>query len=147
MVAQGTAVLTGSFVLYVALKFVMAKGLRVPGTSFSFANFYALLHLLTFVIIGTGFLISTGSGLMQRIGRTPRVALAISLVGGLTLEIYLVHVYVLRSEMVRVITFPLNVAVFFSLTLVLSWLFAFAANRLRQYFQNAWMLATNDGVR
>jgi len=145
-VTRAAAVLGGSFALYVGLKFAMVKGLPVPGTSVSLANFYPLLHLLTLVVIGAGFLLGIRTGVMERIGRVPAAAWAISLVGAMSLEVYLVHIHVLRWKRVQSIVFPLNLVVFFALTLLLCWTVSRGIDWLQQRIRDAWARTQHKGT-
>ena len=56
-------------------------------------------------------------------------------VGGLTLEIYTVHGFVFQNHQVAHLAFPLNIVVFFTVTIFLSAAINVAAVQLRRVFK------------
>lgn len=122
--------LAGFFMAYVAIKYAMVKGVRTPLGLFF--NFYSLLHLLTVVIILFAFGLTIGSAFLDVLRKIKPLYWIVSMIGGLTLEIYIVHDFVFRDPRVVHIVFPLNVIVFFVISICLSWVVAQMARVLRQ---------------
>ncbi len=118
------------FGAYVALKYAMVKGVHTPwGLLF---NFFPILHLFTVAIILLAFGLATAPTFLNTLKRVDPLYWTVSLIGGLTLEIYMVHEFVFRNQHVIHIVFPLNVIVFFVISICLSWGVAKAANLLRR---------------
>lgn len=120
------------FAVYVALKFLMVLGVRVPGSGFTFARLYLLLFLLIPPMLCHAFALGASEGCLNRLKTFRPVQWMVALVGGLTLEIYIVHVFVFENEHVQKLMFPLNVAVFFLITIALAWGIHQAALRMRR---------------
>lgn len=119
-----------AFGVYVGLKFAMVKGIQTPLGPL--ANYYFLLHILTLVVIVLAFGLTTSPRFQEAFNKLQPLAAVVSIIGGLTLEIYLVHVFVLATPRVVSLFFPVNVAVFFLLSIGLSWLVAQGARWLRR---------------
>lgn len=124
-------VFISSFTFYVASKFAMVKGMAVAGTGIPSANFFFVLHLLTCIIVLALFSLFTSKEFCGTIRDCKWAHWLIGLIGGLTLEIYLSHLFVSHSAWVAKIGFPWNVGVFFVVTILISWPFALVANALR----------------
>ena len=122
---------------YIAFKFAMVKGISTPwGPLF---NFYAVLHVLTLAILVLAFVVFTEPRFLAAVTRPRPLAWGVALVGGLTLEIYLVHGFVLAQPSVAGLIFPLNVAVFFVITILLSHVLAAAIKHGRRLVES-WIL-------
>lgn len=116
-----TAVL---FLLYVAAKYMMITG--------RFARAYGILHL--FVAFLCVFLFDTLCS-PEVVGRLKAQTLAwqaTSFVAGLTLEVYIVHLFIAEYRWVWSTRFPLNLALFWALTLPLAWLVGHVSRRLQR---------------
>jgi hypothetical protein len=61
----------------------------------------------------------------------PRLRAAVGFVGGLTLEVYLVHAFLAHWEGLAKLCFPVNLVFFFAGTLFLSWGFFHLAGQVR----------------
>ena len=123
------------FAAYVALKFLMVFGAPVPLLHISLGRFYILLHLLMVPLLYFAFHAGTSEMLLARLDRLPAVRWLLALVGGLTLEIYTVHGFVFEDDHVRRLAFPVNVAVFFVITIALSAAIAASSKYVRRAFE------------
>jgi peptidoglycan/LPS O-acetylase OafA/YrhL len=123
------------FAVYVALKFLMVLGIKLPGLGFTFARLYILLFLLIPLMLYHAFTLGASESWLNRLKSCRPVQWAVALVGGLTLEIYIVHVFVLENEHVQKLLFPLNVAVFFLVTIGLAWGINQAARLVRRILE------------
>ena len=113
------ALLLGLGVVYVAVRVgvgVAAGPLR---------DWYFLPHLLVLPIIVLLLRIARSPFVEHALGNWTSLAKVIGFLGGITLEVYLLHYQVLGLEWVRTVIFPLNIVVFFTLSLLsaglLSW--------------------------
>ena len=123
------------FLVYVALKFLMVLGVKVPGLGFTFARLYLLLFLLIPPMLYLAFSLGTSESWLNWLKALRPVQWAVALVGGLTLEIYIVHGFVFENEHVQKLVFPLNVAVFFLVTFALAWGINLAARFVRRVLE------------
>lgn len=103
---------------YFALKFLMV----VRG---EFSSFYWTLHGLVAVICWAGFLVGTRKK-VSTVFKTSPLWPAIAFVGGLSLEIYIVHETLLTHTDIARIIFPLNILILVAATLVLAPMVQFA---------------------
>ena len=113
------SVLTWTMLIYVGVKLAMTTG-RIP-------SHIAFLHLLTVPIVWS-VLGLCASVTVQDLSRLPRLGPMLAVVGGLTLEIYLVHGFVYKDPRVATLPFPINVAAFWAVTVPLAWVLSKAAN-------------------
>lgn len=127
---SGVLRLVTLLVLYVGLKFLMVLGMPVPGVGCSFAEFYILLFALVPLIVWQFFVLATSEVWVHWLRRHCTLQLIGALVGGMTLEIYIVHGFVYRNQHIQKILFPLNVGIFFVVTLVLAACIHWSARRL-----------------
>jgi peptidoglycan/LPS O-acetylase OafA/YrhL len=97
-----------------------------------FTEWYPLLHLLVFPLIFLGVQVIQAEAIARFVDRHPRFNWTIGLVGGLTLEIYLVHYAVLDSSIVARLAFPANIAVIMAGTVLLAIPLAWGAEGVRQ---------------
>ncbi len=77
----------------------------------SFAEWYPVLHLMVFPLIFCWVQVFQAEGLARFVDRQRWLRWTLGLVGGLTLEIYLVHYAVRDSPIVARLPFPANIAV------------------------------------
>ena len=98
----------------------------------AFSEWYPLLNLLVFPLVLMLVRIFQSQRLARLVERQRWLAATLGLVGGLTLEIYLVHYVVLRSPIVARLPFPANVAFIFVGSLALAIPLAHAAEWLRR---------------
>lgn len=111
---------------YVGAKLAMVRGID--------ARAYPVLHLLTFVIcLGTFGLLTRGA-VVRRVQSIQPLWVAATFLGGLTLEIYLVHTYTAEYRWLWRLPFPANITLFWLVTLPLAVIVARVAARL----QNLW---------
>jgi peptidoglycan/LPS O-acetylase OafA/YrhL len=103
---------------YAAVKFGMVY--RISTSFGPLITFYWLLHALAFCLLFLLFEVSGDMGSFRFYDYFP-VRSAITMLGSLTLEIYLIHFFVIKSEWIRSLAFPTNVVVFFVVTLLLAW--------------------------
>ncbi len=120
-------VLSASMVIYIGVKLAMVTG-RIPSHT-------AILHLLTLPILWS-LLGLCASAPVQALAREPRLAPVLGLVAGMTLEIYLVHGFVHKWPRVLMLPFPINIAAFWGLTLLLAWVLSFASDRVRRLMES-----------
>jgi peptidoglycan/LPS O-acetylase OafA/YrhL len=100
-------------VVYIAVKLAMVEG--------HFSQMYLAMHALTFLWC---LLVFECLGAPQVIARArERKALwkGLAFVGALTLEIYVVHASIAESPRIYGVRYPLNLALFWALTLSLAW--------------------------
>ncbi len=117
---------------YVGLKFMMVLGTRVPGTGFTFARLYIVLFVLIPPMLYLAFTLGTSAGLLEWLRAWRPASWLVALIGGLTLEIYLVHFFVFEYGWVRGLVFPMNIAVFFVVTIMLAWAINAAVRQARR---------------
>ena len=133
-----------AFAVYVAAKFAMVKGMKLPG-GIATANFFIFLLLLTLVMVVTLVQAVIAPGFQKWLSARPRLHLAAGFVGGMTLEIYLVHAFLAHSARLAAVCFPLNLGLFAVGTLILSWMFFLLAKWLRKALEkilHGWMPAS-----
>jgi peptidoglycan/LPS O-acetylase OafA/YrhL len=116
-------ILTATMVIYVGVKLGMTTG-RIP-------MHVGVLHLLAFPIVYS-LLGVCGTVTIQNLSRVRRLGPVLALVGGLTLEIYLVHGFVYHHPRVANLPFPVNLAAFWVATLPLAWIVKAASDRARR---------------
>ncbi len=95
---------------YLTLKYVMVVQARI-------AKWYCLLHLLVFVSCGCLLLALTSSPVVRLYRSIRPVNWLIDVIAALTLEIYLVHLYLVGYPWLARIRFPFNIMVLAALTL------------------------------
>ncbi|MDX2037406.1 MAG: hypothetical protein SFX72_12210 [Isosphaeraceae bacterium] len=79
----------------------------------------AITHAIAALLVWSAFELS--ASLQKRGGRLPRgVGAIVGLLGGITLEIYVIHGYVYESPWVAGMPFPINIAVFWAITIPLA---------------------------
>ena len=117
-----------SMLLYVGVKLAMVTG-RIP-------PHVAVLHILTVPILAS-LLGLCATPTAQALARHPRLGPALSWIGALTLEIYLVHGFVYTDARVAKLPFPINLAAFWAATLPLAWVLANSADRARRLIRAA----------
>jgi len=101
-------------VSYFVVKLAMVEG--------HFAREYALLHALTFAWCLLAFECFRDRALIDRLRAAPRLWSTATFVGGLTLEIYVVHSFFAGYAWLYSIRFPINLALFWAMTLPSAWL-------------------------
>lgn len=107
---------------YVLLKFSMVRGWGIPGTSLPAAKLYALLFALTLGILCIGFRLACDPVIAGFLLKFYWVRTLVTLIGGLTLEIYLTHSFVADVPALQRLMFPVNVLAFFFVTILIAWL-------------------------
>lgn len=117
---------------YIGCKFAMVKGWVIPGVALPAARFYVVLLLLTATSLWLAFHLGTSQGFLQLLQQGIWGRRFIALVGGLTLEIYLTHVFLVSSHTLQQVIFPLNVLVFFVIAVVIAWLTGKGGGFLRE---------------
>ena len=127
----------GSWIAYVILKFLMVQG--------TFPRAYALLHVLTAVICYLTFTVFTRNAVVAAARRTNVGWRLTGLVAGTTLEIYLVHTYIADSARIAAVLFPLNIGIFWALTLPLAALTKRCTDWFMSCFRNS-KLSSNPSV-
>ena len=106
--------LAAASVAYLVVKLAMVQG--------HFAREYVLLHALTFAWCLLAFECFRDRAIIERLRAAPRLWRATTFVGGLTLEIYVVHSFFAEYAWLYSIRFPLNIVVFWAMTLPSAWL-------------------------
>jgi peptidoglycan/LPS O-acetylase OafA/YrhL len=101
------------FNAYVAAKYFMVTGRGV--------QYYPALHLMTLILCVGLFDLLTAEPVLAWLRKNNSVWRATKFVAALTLEIYVVHVYVVDDAAVAAIPFPLNLGIFWALTLPTAW--------------------------
>jgi peptidoglycan/LPS O-acetylase OafA/YrhL len=104
----------GFGLIYLALKFVMVLGYG--------ARAYPLLHLLTYILCFALFDVLTDPQALHWVRKAGGVYAMIRFVAVLTLEVYMVHEFLIEYRWVWSQPFPLNLALFWGLTLPLAYL-------------------------
>jgi hypothetical protein len=116
-------ILSLTFAAYVGLKYLMVvKGSQISGTNLPLGNFYFVLLLLTMAIVPLMFQFFTAAPVRDWFQKITPLNWLVALAGGLTLEIYLTHEFIAYSVLVKSILFPLNILVWLTITLGVSWL-------------------------
>lgn len=116
-------VLAASLASYVLLKLAMVTG-RIP-------MHVGALHLLTLPILW-GLVNIFSADRVRAVLQDARLAAPLQGLAGMTLEIYLVHEFVLHTPPVQALVFPINVAAFWAATLPVAWALRATADRLRR---------------
>lgn len=111
------------FALYVGLKLYMVRG--------HFAHFYFLLNWLTLGILYYGFRVGTSPAMVKLYRSRRFLSTPLTLLASLTLELYLTHFYVAENRRIEALPFPVNIAAFFALSLLLAWALGWVVNRLQ----------------
>lgn len=111
--------------LYVLAKFAMVTG--------HWSREYMALHVLTFVLCYLLFDLFTDSRLLEALKTSSGAWRAIGFVGGLTLEIFVVHSFVIGYEWVSTAVFPLNLVLFWSMTLTLAYATGIVSRRIQDF--------------
>ena len=112
------AAVAGLFAVYVLARVGVAAG--------PLRDWYFLPHLLVLPLIVLLLRLARSSASTMTLARFPRLEQGVAFVGGLTLEVYLMHYQVLGLSWVRSLVFPLNVLVFFGLSVLAAELLAWA---------------------
>jgi len=94
-----------------------------------------LVHLLTFPIIYLAIIFSRSSFVLETVMSRKYLQFLITLVAGVTLEIYLLHSLVYSNQFVQSLIFPVNLAVFWVVTVLISVVLARVARVAREMFQ------------
>jgi peptidoglycan/LPS O-acetylase OafA/YrhL len=105
--------LAGLGALYIGARFGVASD--------RLQSWFFLPHLIVLPILILLLRTTRSAPVADFLERSPRPARAVGLLGGITLELYLIHYQVLSIERVRTLVFPLNVAVFFGLSILAAW--------------------------
>jgi peptidoglycan/LPS O-acetylase OafA/YrhL len=95
--------------VYLAAKFLLVTG--------HWPRAYPVLHGLTFLLCLASFEVLSSRDVTSRLHGTRIIWPAVAFTGGLTLEIYLVHVFIADYWWLWRIRFPLNIALFWAITL------------------------------
>jgi peptidoglycan/LPS O-acetylase OafA/YrhL len=109
---------------YVGAKLLMVLGHGTRG--------YPLLHLLTYLLCLLFFDTLASAQAVRFVKERHALWLALAFVGGLTLEIYLVHEYIAEHRWVWGAAFPLNLAIFWVLTLPLAYVTGKASGAIQR---------------
>ena len=133
----------GVFAGYVILKYLMVTG--------RFASAYAALHVLVAILCVLMFDLLCSDGLLRELRRSSSMWRSVSFIGSLTLEIYIVHLFVAEYQWVRAAVFPLNLVLFWSLTLPLAHLVGLASRSLQRWLRGGaaerkQLIAQRNGV-
>ncbi len=121
-----SSILTAAMLIYVGVKLGMTTG-RIP-------THIGVLHFLAFPIVFS-MLGLCATATIQNLSRVPRLGCALALVGGLTLEIYLVHGFVYDNSVVAALPFPVNLAAFWLATLPLAWVLSASSDRAGRFLR------------
>ncbi len=108
--------LAGLGALYIGARFGVASG--------RLQSWFFLPHLIVLPILILLLRTTRSAPVADFLERSPSSARAVGLLGGITLELYLIHYQILSIERVRTLVFPLNVAVFFGLSILAAWAFS-----------------------
>lgn len=119
-IARDGMLLLGCVVLYYGILLLVEKGYG--------ARFQTVTHLLMFPIMLL-FLKVSRSAFVTRLMGGKYILAGVSLVAGLTLEIYILHSYVYTRPLVQGLTFPLNILCVWALTVIA----AFVLNRASRF--------------
>lgn len=123
--------------LYCIVKLAMVEGYG--------SRAYAILHVLTFALCWSMFEILSATELIVRLKEAPRIWRPIALVGGLTLEIYLVHTFLAEYSWLSGVRSPLNLVAFWVLTILAAILTQRLSNPLRRWMQAGSVRSTGAG--
>ena len=108
-----TITLWAATVAYLWSKVIMVTG--------HWERAYPVLHALTFLLCLSLFKVLTATAVVAAVRRSRILEGSVALIGGLTLEIYLVHTFIAEYRWIWKLPLPLNLAVFWALTLPLSY--------------------------
>jgi hypothetical protein len=129
--------LAAAFVTYVFLKFAMVvTGALIPGTSVPLGDFFLILNLLTVVIVLLLFQVTTSHLVASWVASFAPLKWFVTLVGGLTLEIYLCHEFIAYNSLMNKISFPVNIIIWLAVTLAVSWGIGKIAQHIRWKFES-----------
>lgn len=85
-----------------------------------YGNYQFMMHLLALPLIYLAFSLAASRFVREKILKNHTYYFVISLISGLTLEMYLLQYHIYSWEFVRALIFPLNVAVFYLVLLTAS---------------------------
>jgi peptidoglycan/LPS O-acetylase OafA/YrhL len=120
-IARDGMLLLGCVVLYYGILLLVDKGCG--------ARFQAVTHLLMFPIMVLFLRVSHSAFVTIRLMGEKHILAGVSLVAGLTLEIYLLHGYVYNRPLVQGLAFPLNILCVWVFTVIA----AFVLNRMSRF--------------
>lgn len=97
-----------------------------------FGNIQALIHVLTFPIVYLVLVLSRSAFVARTIFVRKHAKFLISLIAGLSLEIYLLQYMVYSNYIITALPFPFNIAVFWFMVLSLALIVSKASSLVRQ---------------
>jgi peptidoglycan/LPS O-acetylase OafA/YrhL len=83
-------------------------------------RFQALIHVITFSVVYLILILSRSRFVIEKIMSQKALNFVITLIGGLTLEIYLLQYTVYSNSYIQSLAFPLNIALFWIAVIILS---------------------------
>ena len=99
------------FIIY-GHKFLMLKGM--------FSSLQVIQHIFIFPLIYYFFKISRSGVIQNHIMRSPIISRIVNYISDMTLELYLVHLYVILFIIKLKLIFPINIALVLIVTLIIS---------------------------
>ncbi len=94
-------------------------------------SFQALIHLITFPVVYLILILSRSRFVIGKIMSRKTLSFVISLIGGLALEIYLLQYAVYSNPYIQSLVFPINVALFWVVVVVLSKILSMTSGFIR----------------
>jgi peptidoglycan/LPS O-acetylase OafA/YrhL len=100
-----------------------------------FGEIQALIHVLTLPIVYLVLVLSKSTFVTRNILMRKHGKFLVSTIGGLSLEIYLLQYMVYSNYIVRALSFPVNITVFWCIVVILSLMVSKASSLARQLIQ------------
>ncbi len=128
----------GKIIHFAYLIFLLAcYFLIIMAVKSGFGEVQALIHIITFPIVFLVLALSRSHFVMERIGLSKPIHFAITLIGSVTLEIYLLQYAVYTNNLIRSLFFPVDIIVFGLVVLVLAVALANASKWIQKLFSGA----------
>lgn len=117
-------------IAYVALKYLMVLRGEI---AYAFILLWAVVAMWSFCVIAW----LSDAGVRTRVVATPLVGRWLPLLGGLSLETFLVHEQLLRTGLIRPLVFPANILALILLTVGIAWPLSTLSTFVRVHLQPA----------
>lgn len=115
---------------YIAFKYLVIVGFKLPVVGL-ISRYWFLMHIISFLITFFCFNLATSKPVIVVLKSQGLIYKGIGFIGGLTLEMYLVHGYLIENSIFKNLQFPLNVVTLFCSTILISSLIIFAIFPIR----------------
>ena len=98
-------------------------------------KFQAIIHIITFLVVYLILVISKSRFIIEKVMSINIVNFIVSLIGGLTLEIYLMQYTVYSNSYIQTLFFPANIILFWIIVVILSKILSWTSGFIRNAFE------------